>query len=322
MVKHPLGAQPHRLHGPALEGSGPVTGDAEGTGHGTEGLGRIGTDAVTQPQKLRFRLGQISQQAGHVAFEAMAVDVLLRCDALAGEQILEASPVLLGEGHLQAQGLLGAEQQLLDIQRLLPRLLGQFDSGGGTAVGLQKGVLGPAQPPQSLVHGLRQTDGAALVDQGPADGFTDPPEGIGREAVAAARIKTVDGAHQAEVALLHQVGELELAVGIATGDRQHQPQVRRHHPLPGPLPPPPLAPEIEQGQASLGGDGPVRRGFTAGPQAQLLFAVLQTAEGLNLTGQADLLLLPQQGDAGDVAEVGGDGVAAAPKTLLWRGHGW
>jgi hypothetical protein len=41
-----------------------------------------------------------------------------------------------------------------------------------------------------------------------------------------------------------------------------------------------------------------------------------------MASQGDLFLLPQQGNAGNVTQVGGDGVAAAPKTILWRGHGW
>lgn len=80
-------------------------------------------------------------------------------------------------------------------------------------------MLCPAQPHQPLIHRLRQADGAALVDEGATDGLADPPEGVGREAITPAGIEAVHGPHQTEVALLHEVGQLQLAMGVAAGDR-------------------------------------------------------------------------------------------------------
>ncbi|MCY1177488.1 hypothetical protein D9M73_177980 [compost metagenome] len=71
----------------------------------------------------------------------------------------------------------------------------------------------------------RNTDGAGLVGDRPGNGLTDPPGGIGRELVAATVFELVHGLHQADVAFLDQVEELQAAVGVLLGDGDHQTQV-------------------------------------------------------------------------------------------------
>ena len=65
------------------------------------------------------------------------------------------------------------------------------------------------------------------------DRLPDPPGGVGRELVAAAVLELVDRLHQADVAFLDQVEELQAAVGVFLGDRDHEAQVRLHHLLLG-----------------------------------------------------------------------------------------
>jgi hypothetical protein len=80
-----------------------------------------------------------------------------------------------------------------------------------------------------LDHVHRDADGARLVGDRAGDGLADPPGGVGRELVAAAVFELVHRLHQADVAFLDQVEELQAAVGVLLGDRDHQAQVGLDH---------------------------------------------------------------------------------------------
>ncbi len=73
------------------------------------------------------------------------------------------------------------------------------------------------------------TNGARLVGDRARDRLTDPPGRIGRKLVAAAVFELVHRLHQADVAFLDQVEELQSAVGVLLGDRNHQAQVGLGH---------------------------------------------------------------------------------------------
>src|SRR5205823_3474033 len=77
------------------------------------------------------------------------------------------------------------------------------------------------------VHG--DADGARLIGDRARDGLPDPPRGVGREFVAAAVFELVDRLHQPDVAFLDQVEELQAAVGVLLGDRDHEPEVGLDH---------------------------------------------------------------------------------------------
>ncbi len=84
-----------------------------------------------------------------------------------------------------------------------------------------------------LDHVHRDADGAGLVGDRAGDGLADPPGGVGRELVAAAVFELVHRLHQADVAFLDQVEELQAAVGVLLGDGDHQTQVGLDHLLLG-----------------------------------------------------------------------------------------
>ena len=71
----------------------------------------------------------------------------------------------------------------------------------------------------------RDADGAGLVRDGAGDGLTDPPGGVGREFVTATVLELVDRLHEADVALLNEVEELQAAVGVLLRDGDDEAKV-------------------------------------------------------------------------------------------------
>ena len=80
-----------------------------------------------------------------------------------------------------------------------------------------------------LDHVHRNTDRARLVGDRTSDGLTDPPGGIGREFIAAAVFEFIYGLHEADVAFLNEIEELQAAVGVFFGDRDDETQVCLDH---------------------------------------------------------------------------------------------
>src|SRR5690606_20338123 len=86
-----------------------------------------------------------------------------------------------------------------------------------------------ARDPHQLVDGLhhvdRDADGPRLVGDGPGDGLTDPPGGVGAELEPLPVLELLDGLDEAQVPLLDQVQERHPPAHIPLGDAHHQAQV-------------------------------------------------------------------------------------------------
>ena len=67
----------------------------------------------------------------------------------------------------------------------------------------------------------------SAIDAG--DRLPDPPRRIGREFVAAAIFELIDGLHQADIAFLDQIKELQAAVRVFLGDGDHEAQIGLDH---------------------------------------------------------------------------------------------
>jgi hypothetical protein len=63
------------------------------------------------------------------------------------------------------------------------------------------------------------------VGDGTGDRLADPPGRVGAEAEALAPVVLLDGAHEADIALLDQIQQGETAVDVPLGDRDHQAEV-------------------------------------------------------------------------------------------------
>ena len=80
-----------------------------------------------------------------------------------------------------------------------------------------------------LDHVHRNTDRAGLVRDGPGNRLTDPPGCIGREFVTATVFEFIDRLHQADIAFLDQIQELQATVGVFLRDGDHEAQVGLDH---------------------------------------------------------------------------------------------
>ncbi len=68
-------------------------------------------------------------------------------------------------------------------------------------------------------------NGTRLISNGTSNRLPNPPRGISGELVSPPVFELVHRLHQADVAFLNQVEELQTAVGILLGDGNHQTQV-------------------------------------------------------------------------------------------------
>ena len=137
--------------------------------------------------------------------------------------------LLVADRRLQADRLLGDLQHLPHLLERHAELLGQL-LGRRLAADLVQHLARRAhQLVDRLDHVHRDADRARLIGDRAGDRLADPPRRIGAELVAAAVFELIDRLHQADVAFLDQVQELQAAVGVFLGDRDHQAQVRLDH---------------------------------------------------------------------------------------------
>ena len=154
-------------------------------------------------------------------------------------------------------------------------------------------AAGPDHPVDLLDHVHRDADGAGLVGHGAGDGLADPPGGVGGELVALGVVELLDGADEAEVALLDQVEERHAAAGVALRDADHQAQVRLQ--------------QVVLGGPALGDDDLAAVGREVARRRRRSFSSAKQA-GLDPLGQLDLLLGGQQLGAADAVQVRPDQV--------------
>src|SRR6218665_1478071 len=145
------------------------------------------------------------------------------------DEIAQVAVVVVPDRGFHRDRLFGDLHDLADL------VLGYLHFGGQQrGIGLEAELLQVlAADAVHLVDGLyhvhRDADGARLVGDRARNGLADPPGGVGRKFVAAAVFEFVHGLHQADVALLYQVQELQATVGVLLGNRDHQAQVGFDH---------------------------------------------------------------------------------------------
>jgi len=137
--------------------------------------------------------------------------------------------IVVTNGRLHRDRLFGDLENLADLVLGHLHLDGEFSRIRLFARLLQQLTRDAVHLVDGLDHVHRNTDGAGLVSDRSGDGLTDPPGGIRRELVTTAVFKLVHGLHQADVAFLDEVQELQAAVGVFLCNRDDQAQVGLGH---------------------------------------------------------------------------------------------
>src|SRR5499433_532962 len=148
-------------------------------------------------------------------------------------EIAEMGILLVADRSFQRQRLLGDLEHLAHLLERHAELLSKL-LGPGLAADLVEHLARLTHDlADALDHVHGDADGARLVSGRARDRLPDPPGGIGRELVATAILEFIDRLHQADIAFLDQVEELQAAVGVFLGDGDNEAQVRLHHLLLG-----------------------------------------------------------------------------------------
>src|SRR5690606_20344437 len=148
-----------------------------------------------------------------------------RNDVRVGDEVAEVRIFLLADGCLERDGLLRDLQHLAHLRHRNVHPLGNLFGGRFAAELLHERARRADELVDRLDHVDRDADRPRLVGNRARDGLPDPPRGVGRELVAAPVLELVDGLHQADVAFLNQVEELQAAVRVLLRDRDHEAEV-------------------------------------------------------------------------------------------------
>ena len=169
-------------------------------------------------QRLQHRVGLFLQ---------VQVDDRLgrRHDVPVLDEVAKMRIFLFADGRLERDGLLRDLHHLADLRHGNVHPLRDFFRGGLAAQFLHERARRPDQLVDRLDHVHRDPDGARLVGNRAGDGLADPPRRVGRELVAAPVLELVDRLHQADVAFLDQVEELQAAVRVLLRDGHDQAEV-------------------------------------------------------------------------------------------------
>ena len=75
----------------------------------------------------------------------------------------------------------------------------------------------------------RNSNGAGLIGNGACNSLTNPPGCIGGKLIAATVFKLIDRLHEANVAFLNKIKELQAAIGVFLGDGDDQSKIGLGH---------------------------------------------------------------------------------------------
>src|SRR3989454_6838232 len=139
------------------------------------------------------------------------------------DEVAEMRIFLFANRRLERDRLLRDLQDLADLRYGNVHPLGDLLGGRFASELLDEGARRANQLVDRLDHVDRDADGPRLVRDRAGDRLADPPRRIRRELVAAAVLELVDRFHQADVAFLNQVEELQSAVRVLLRDRDDEP---------------------------------------------------------------------------------------------------
>src|SRR5690606_4324674 len=190
----------------------------------------VHADAEAHAQHAFLARGEAGEDAGDRFLEVRLDRSVDRNDGvLVLDEIAEVAVFLVTDRRFEADRLLGDLHHLADLFERHRQAFGHFLRRRLAAAFVEELAAAAYQLVDRLDHMDRDADRARLVGDRAGDRLPDPPGRIGAELVAAAILEFVDRLHQADIAFLNEVEELQPAVGIFLRDRDHEAQVRLDH---------------------------------------------------------------------------------------------
>src|SRR3990170_1027145 len=133
--------------------------------------------------------------------------------------------LFLADRRLQRDGLLADLLDLAHLRWSHLHLGCDLISRRLTSQVLEQLALDARQLVDRLDHVYRNTDRASLVCNCPRDRLTNPPGCISRELEPLRVVEFLDGANEAEVALLNEVEKRHTSPDVPFRDRHHESKV-------------------------------------------------------------------------------------------------
>src|SRR5690554_5067150 len=195
-----------------------------------QGVVGVHFNTETHAQYFRFASGQAGQHGAGCLAQAFSRGGIHRRQGLdIFDEIAQMAVFIVANRGFHGDRLFGDLQYLADLVFRHFHALAKLFRRGLAAHFLQHLTRDAVELVDGLNHMHRNPDGAGLVRNRAGDGLTNPPGGVGREFVATTVLKLVHRLHQADVAFLDQVQELQAAVGVFLGDGNNQAQVGLDH---------------------------------------------------------------------------------------------
>src|SRR4051794_34953262 len=153
--------------------------------------------------------------------------------ARAGQESAERRLLLGADRAVEARDHAGRLAERADVLGVEVRAGGDLVVRGLAAELRAQLADGAGDLPLALGDVRRHADRAALGVEPALDGLADPERRVGGEPVALAPVELLDGADEAEDALLDQVEQAELVALVLAGDGDDEAEVRADHALLG-----------------------------------------------------------------------------------------
>src|ERR1700733_3076063 len=173
-----------------------------------------------------FTRGQGTQHLGGVFLQVHTDHGFRRRNGLAiFDEIAEVRIFFFADRGFERDWFLCDLKHFADLGHRGIHPAGDLFGGGLAAELLHQLSRGANQLVDGLDHVHRNTNGPGLIGDRAGDGLANPPGRIGRELVTTTIFELIDCLHQTDVAFLDQIQELQTAVGVLLGNRNHQAQV-------------------------------------------------------------------------------------------------
>jgi hypothetical protein len=192
---------------------------------------RLGPEPVSQLQYAALGRSELIDGGQQPAAVGLGHRLVLGGRGGRGEQVAELRVAVVGDLRVERCGPAAGAAQALDLVELPAELGRQLVVARCRAEPRHQRALGDLELSHAIGDRDRQPYDPALVRERAPDRLSDPQRRVRREAEAAAVVELLDGAHEADRALLDQVlhRQRRVLALVALGDVDDEPQVGLDH---------------------------------------------------------------------------------------------